>query len=199
MPIRLNSRMIATLIGAKCCSSPKVEHHDHADEDFEDEDELALRDQVGLAGLVDQLGDLEHRPMHRQILELCVNHETEGEAEKTDTKAAHQQRPGVHASKADGPEIRQAPGWLRRRPDGRLLAGPSLRQAPAGPPAQPDPQPPSAHRRMAARIPARAPREQNVSNMSLLLITRGASPLGLPYTLSREPLRRLAPFAWLLR
>ena len=27
--------------------------------------------------------------------------------------------------------------------------------------------------------------------------TRGASPLGLPHTLSREPLRRLAPFAWL--
>src|SRR5262245_48114501 len=26
---------------------------------------------------------------------------------------------------------------------------------------------------------------------------RGASPLGLPYTLSREPLRRLAPVAWL--
>src|SRR5437773_2511663 len=25
---------------------------------------------------------------------------------------------------------------------------------------------------------------------------RGAAPLGLPYTLSREPLRRLAPFAW---
>jgi hypothetical protein len=28
---------------------------------------------------------------------------------------------------------------------------------------------------------------------------RGASPLGLPYTLSRSPLRRLAPFAWLIR
>src|SRR3954469_2555936 len=26
---------------------------------------------------------------------------------------------------------------------------------------------------------------------------RGGLPLGLPYTLSREPLRRLAPFAWL--
>src|SRR6187401_551279 len=26
---------------------------------------------------------------------------------------------------------------------------------------------------------------------------RGASPLGLPHTLPREPLRRLAPFAWL--
>jgi len=28
-------------------------------------------------------------------------------------------------------------------------------------------------------------------------LLRGASPLGLPDTLSREPLRRLAPFAWL--
>ena len=28
---------------------------------------------------------------------------------------------------------------------------------------------------------------------------RGASPLGLPYTLSRAPLRRRAPFAWLTR
>src|SRR5882672_637146 len=50
---------------------------------------------------------------------------------------------------------------------------------------------------MAARIAVRAPREQNVSNMSLLFNYRGASPLGLPDTLSREPLRRLAPFAWL--
>src|SRR5947207_15466814 len=30
-------------------------------------------------------------------------------------------------------------------------------------------------------------------------VIRGASPLGLPYTLSRSPLRRLAPFAWLAR
>src|SRR5690349_393229 len=29
------------------------------------------------------------------------------------------------------------------------------------------------------------------------MINRGASPLGLPYTLTRSPLRRLAPFAWL--
>src|SRR5262245_6676374 len=31
----------------------------------------------------------------------------------------------------------------------------------------------------------------------MTLSLRGASPLGLPFTLSREPLRRLAPFAWL--
>ncbi len=30
-------------------------------------------------------------------------------------------------------------------------------------------------------------------------LTRGASPLGLPHTLSRAPLRRRAPFAWLAR
>src|SRR5256885_1783110 len=34
---------------------------------------------------------------------------------------------------------------------------------------------------------------------SFILINRGASPLGLPYTLSRAPLRRRAPFAWLAR
>src|SRR5262249_44507861 len=33
----------------------------------------------------------------------------------------------------------------------------------------------------------------------LALVNRGASPLGLPYTLSRAPLRRRAPFAWLTR
>jgi len=32
-----------------------------------------------------------------------------------------------------------------------------------------------------------------------LLTIRGASPLGLPYTRSRAPLRRRAPFAWLTR
>src|SRR5215510_419648 len=34
---------------------------------------------------------------------------------------------------------------------------------------------------------------------TLDLFLRRASPLGLPYTLSRAPLRRRAPFAWLTR
>src|SRR6187200_2236629 len=33
----------------------------------------------------------------------------------------------------------------------------------------------------------------------VVILTRGASPLGLPHTLSRAPLRRRAPFAWLAR
>src|SRR5436190_11871631 len=35
------------------------------------------------------------------------------------------------------------------------------------------------------------------TNLLLHCLLRGASPLGLPHTLSREPLRRLAPVAWL--
>src|SRR6266851_1300857 len=42
---------------------------------------------------------------------------------------------------------------------------------------------------------AAAPRDRVRGSFS----NRGASPLGLPYTLIRSPLRRLAPFAWLTR
>ncbi len=37
----------------------------------------------------------------------------------------------------------------------------------------------------------------SMSGARAFFFLRGASPLGLPHTLSREPLRRLAPFAWL--
>ncbi len=74
---------------------------------LEDEDELALGDQVGLAGLVNQLGDFEHRAMHWEILQLGVNHETECEAQETHAEAGHQERSSVHASKADRAEIRE--------------------------------------------------------------------------------------------
>ena len=40
-------------------------------------------------------------------------------------------------------------------------------------------------------------RRRVVAWILVLLYHRGASPLELPDTLSREPLRRLAPFAWL--
>src|SRR5262252_1678555 len=35
--------------------------------------------------------------------------------------------------------------------------------------------------------------------MRRIFITRGASPLGLPCSVTRSPLRRLAPFRWLAR
>ena len=57
------------LDGVEVQQEAEVDDHDRADEELEDQDELALRDQVGLAGLVDQLGDLEHRAVHRQVLQ----------------------------------------------------------------------------------------------------------------------------------
>src|SRR5690349_24020573 len=48
----------------------EVEDDDDGDEDFEDGEELALRDEIGLARLVDQLGDLPHRFVHGEVLEL---------------------------------------------------------------------------------------------------------------------------------
>ena len=56
------------LLGGEMLEEPKVNHHDDADEDLENEDELALCNQIGLAGLVDQLGNFTHGFVNRQIL-----------------------------------------------------------------------------------------------------------------------------------
>ena len=72
MPTRLKTRMIATLISREVQQHAEVERDDDADEELEDQQELALLDEVGLAGLVDQLGDLEHRLVDRQVLQLRV-------------------------------------------------------------------------------------------------------------------------------
>ena len=55
----------------------EIEHDDHGDEEFQQEEKLALCNQVGLAGLIDQLGNLAHGAMHRQVLQPRVNHQTE--------------------------------------------------------------------------------------------------------------------------
>jgi hypothetical protein len=85
---------------------PEVEHHDHADEHLEDEDELPLCDQVGLARLVDQLGHLEHRSVHREVPELGERHQAEQQPERTDHEPAHQQRSPVDAAEGDLRQVR---------------------------------------------------------------------------------------------
>ena len=66
----------------------EVEDDDRADEEFEDHEETALRDKIGLAGLVDKLGDIAHRLMHRHVLQLAVNQEPEHKSERRDEHAA---------------------------------------------------------------------------------------------------------------
>jgi hypothetical protein len=54
---------------AQALHEVEVADHDHRGEGFQDQQELALRDHVGLAGFVDQLADLGHRLVHRQALD----------------------------------------------------------------------------------------------------------------------------------
>ena len=75
----------------------EVDGADDADEDPQDQDELALRDQVGLAGLVNQLGDLAHRAVHGKIAQLHEDHHPERQTEHADPQACHEQRPAVDA------------------------------------------------------------------------------------------------------
>src|SRR4051812_12019774 len=54
------------------------------------------------------------------------------------------------------------------------------------------------HRFVDRDLPAHLSRRRDALAVSRVrhLLLRGASPLGLPHTLSREPVRRLAPVAW---
>ena len=65
----------------------EIEHHDDADEDLEQENELALRHQIRLAGLVDQFRDFAHRRVHRQIFRLREHHQAEEQPEDADTES----------------------------------------------------------------------------------------------------------------
>ena len=94
------------LDGLHVLERAEVEHHDDADEHFQEEDELALRDQVGLARLVDQLRDLEHRLMDGQVLELPEDHHAERETEQAHDEPGHQQRSAVDALKRGLTQIR---------------------------------------------------------------------------------------------
>src|SRR5258707_183843 len=85
----------------------EVAHHDRADEDLQQEDEFALGDEVGLAGLVDQLRDLAHRAMDRQVLELCIGDETEEQAQDADDQSEEQECFAAHAEKRDQLQVRQ--------------------------------------------------------------------------------------------
>jgi hypothetical protein len=85
----------------------EVQAHDGGDEDPEQRDEAALRLQVGLAGFIDQLGDLPHRAVNLHVLELVRDDQAEDHAEEADDEAAHQQRSAVHPQELHRCEIGQ--------------------------------------------------------------------------------------------
>src|SRR5207247_5691593 len=84
----------------------EVQQNHRADEDLEDQEELALLEQIGLTGLVDQLRDLEHRRMHGQGLQSAVDDQTEEQTERADNEPECEQLMSVDAEEVDRRQIR---------------------------------------------------------------------------------------------
>jgi hypothetical protein len=70
----------------------EVDGGNRPDEDPEQHQELALREQIGLTGLVDELRHLAHRLVHRESLELAVDHQAEEQPERADHEPREQER-----------------------------------------------------------------------------------------------------------
>jgi hypothetical protein len=104
----------------------EVRDHDRADEDLQKHEELALGDEVGLASLVDELGDVGHRFVDRQVANALEHHHAEGQSGQAYDDSGHQQRAPGHAVEADGAEV----GHDEIRLTGRGRAGRKNQQGP---------------------------------------------------------------------
>ncbi len=127
MPIRLKSSTIGDARRLEA-DQPEVGHHHRADEDLEDEQELALLDQVGLARLVDEVGDVGHRLVNRQVLDGVVGPGAEQQPEDADDQAGEQDLVAGHAEEVTGVQVGQLDVDLAARPVRRLLRPGRLRQ-----------------------------------------------------------------------
>ena len=86
---------------------PEVGDHHRADEQLEDQQELALLNQVGLAGLVDQRRDVGHRLVDRQVLHRRVGPHAEQQPEHADDQARQQDLMAGHAQEVALVEVGQ--------------------------------------------------------------------------------------------
>ena len=85
----------------------EVQRDNDRDENPEQHDELALRDQVRFAGLIDQFGDFEHGAMNRRVLQLHIDRQAEQQAADAEEQSDHQKGMSVHAEETHGRQIRQ--------------------------------------------------------------------------------------------
>ena len=75
----------------------EVKHDDDGDEEPQDQQEFALGDQIGFAGLVNQFGNLEHGAMHWHIPQAGIDDQPEAQTEDAEQNADHQQAMTVNA------------------------------------------------------------------------------------------------------
>ncbi len=97
--------MISDAVGGKVLQETEVDDDDHPDECLEDQQELALLQEIRLAGLVDQLRDLEHGRVHRQALQLPVEQQPEHQTGDADPETEHQERAPVDAQELGLAEV----------------------------------------------------------------------------------------------
>ena len=93
----------------------EIKHDDDGDEALEQQQEFALGDEIGFAGLVDQLGNFAHRAVHRQILQAHEDGESEDQSEDAEEDAEQQELVAVDAEEIDLREIREAQVGLTAR------------------------------------------------------------------------------------
>jgi hypothetical protein len=72
------------LVQREVLQRAEVDRHDRADAQLEVQDELALLNQIGLAGFVNQLGHLEHRTVNRQVPQVHEDVHAERQAQHAD-------------------------------------------------------------------------------------------------------------------
>jgi hypothetical protein len=69
----------------------KIKHNDGRNKRPQQHQELALREQIGLAGFVNQLRNFAHGAMYRQVLQPHVNQHAKAQTEDAEQQPYHQQ------------------------------------------------------------------------------------------------------------
>ncbi len=82
--------------GPHVLDEPEIRDDDRADQHPQDGEKLSLRDEVGLARFVDQLGNLEHGRVNGHLTHPDEQVEAEGEPQQADREAAEQKRVPGH-------------------------------------------------------------------------------------------------------
>src|SRR5260370_31246084 len=79
----------------------EVKHNHNSDKDPKEQEKLALRGEIGLACLVDDLGDIAHRFVNRQVLEPNVYRQSKAQTEQAKQNPDQQKFVAVDAHKTD--------------------------------------------------------------------------------------------------
>ena len=85
----------------------EIKHDHYRDEEPQDQKKFSLSDQIGLAGFIDQFGNLEHGAMHWHFPQARINDQAETQAKNTKQNADHQQPVTVNSEEQHLGEVGQ--------------------------------------------------------------------------------------------